>query len=218
MKNFRNNLSRRSLYSCTKAVAFIEFALVLPVILIIAFATIEISRYAQFKQKVDNASASIINLINQTDRNALDGATLDYISAIFPEAMKPYTSTDWEVVITAVFKKGDIDCQVYSLWQVERGHVDYKPQRKSLVAEGENKEAEINNYTNQFGANDQLITVELFLNYYPILDNFITRSIGLGKEEMYSIFISRPRYGSFMRHPETGEVISPVCKLSELDD
>lgn len=205
----------KSFFTDNKAVAFLEFAIALPFLLLLICGAIELSRYAQFKQKVDNAVANITNLINQTDKDSLDVNTLNYISAVFPESLKPYTSSDWEVIITAVYSKAGVDCDVYSLWQVERGFVNYTPERKSEVADGEEQIAVIKNYNNPITDNDQLITVELFLNYEPLISNKITESIGLGKKPMYSMFVSRPRYGAFMKHPETGDPLNTKCKLDE---
>jgi len=214
MKNKRNILAR--FISDNKAVAFLEFAIVLPFLLLLAFGSIELARYASFKQKTESAATNITNLINQTRKDDLKEATLDYITAVFPEAIKPYTSEDWEVIITAVYHANGVDCDTYSLWQVGKGYTDYTPNRVSQVANGENKIATIANYKNKLQNNDQLVTVELFINYKPLIDSSITSAIGLGKKEIHSLFVSRPRYGAFMKHPITRAEITPVCKLTDV--
>ena len=50
---------------------------------------------------------------------------------------------------------------------------------------------------------DQVLTVEIFLNYVPLIDNDIVRDVlGLTEEGVYKMTVARPRFGSFEFEPE----------------
>lgn len=88
----------RKLFQNEQAVALIEFALVLPVLLILLFGAIEVSRYMLIVQKVEKTAYSMTNMVAQSlpatttgGAGQISNTSLNGIFNQFYSMMQPYS-------------------------------------------------------------------------------------------------------------------------------
>jgi Flp pilus assembly protein TadG len=102
----------------TRGVAGVEFAVVIPVILLMFLGVIEVSNYVMVNQRTEKMAYSIADNISQADTITL--AELNTILDASSEIMSPYTFSDrGHVIVTAV--KRDVGAQPRVAWQYEGG-------------------------------------------------------------------------------------------------
>ncbi|MEJ0009194.1 MAG: TadE/TadG family type IV pilus assembly protein [Alphaproteobacteria bacterium] len=192
-----------------RGVATIEFALALSLLLIPAFiGIVELSRYVQMNEKLDDAAAQLLNAVNQSD--ALTDAQLTYLADAVPDIVKPFAADGWVAIITAVNKGPNDDCKLYASWQSRKGSGDTGGAH-SQVADASGKWATIPGITD-LSTNDQVVTVELYLQYKPLIPSQMVRDmLHLSPNGVYRFTVGRPRYGAFQNDPVTGAKITIPC-------
>lgn len=79
--------------------AYLEFALILPVLLLLVLGGVEISRYIQAAQKVDKMTHTIVDLVAQAP--SISMAELDQIMEAAQHVMTPYPFSDNGVIIVS---------------------------------------------------------------------------------------------------------------------
>lgn len=193
-----------------KAIAAVEFALILPVLTVILYGAIEVTRYIYYSQKVESTSAQISNLINQ-NYSLSDGA----IDSVFNAAeilMEPFDNTDLTVIVTSFTKKTEplIDPKITVDWQKIKGKGDSV---RSLFAPNGDCEGDTTRPACQviippeslgipamsFRLRDQIVVVEVFSGYESLFMGDTYKDIIDPDAEFYTYTIARPRYGSFLQ-------------------
>lgn len=174
--------------------AFIEFAFLLPILMTLFYGIVEVSRLVQMNQKIGNASHQMVDLINQNMNLSLN--LLDAYTDTLPAMVAPYDANGVGVVISCIkVEEGTTD--PITQWQYVGGT---KP-RPSRISGGKNQPPDPSKIP-PLVESDQIITVEIFLDYRPILDNDVVGSIlGLDEEGVYRVSIARPRFGAFEFEP-----------------
>lgn len=107
---------RRALLLCRDrhGVAAVELALVLPILLLLAFGTVEIGRFVLLHMKLEQLSTITADL--GTRDRTLEAATVDDILAAAPIIMRPFRlDEDGVVVLSGIGTNGDGQPSV--LWQ-----------------------------------------------------------------------------------------------------
>jgi hypothetical protein len=79
---------RNILRDC-RAIALVEFALALPVLLLFLLGTIEFGRFAILHQKLDKAAHTMADLVTQS--RTICATDLDDFASAIPQIMKPFT-------------------------------------------------------------------------------------------------------------------------------
>ena len=182
-RNFKRN---------EQGVAAIEFAMLLPVIILIFVGTVEVSRYVLMNQKVENAAHSVVDIINRHFQ--ITGDDIERIVNTVPLMVEPFDSAGVEVVITSIHVP-EGETEPTTKWQCDFSS------GKSLVSSGEGAIPNLPQL--ELEERDQIITGEIFIKYDPIMDNKIVRdTLGLTTEGMYKIHIARPRFGAFELDPD----------------
>jgi len=190
-----------------RAFSMVEFAIALPIFIIILLGTVEISNYVYSNQKLQNASYNLLNLINVQEN--ISSEQLDSIARIVPEVVYPIetTAADYTVYITALQRDvGGVD--PYVRWQHVFGaeaNGDSKFEYDASKTKEENPVSgdALRGFT--FAEGDQLIAVELFMRYTPLMGGqLIDDLFGVKNHFMYFFSSSRPRKGSFQFNP--GEI------------
>ena len=167
-----------------QGVAAIEFALLLPLMVLIFVGAVEVSRYVLMHQKVDNAAHSVVDIINQHFQITADD--IETIVGTVPLMVEPFDSAGVQVVITSIHVPVGKD-EPTTKWQC-----DFASGR-SIVSAGEGESPNLPQL--ELEERDQVITGEIFINYDPILDNKIVRDVlGLTKDGLYKVHIARPRF------------------------
>jgi len=175
-----------------RGVAMIEFAFLLPVLVIIFYGLIEVSRLIQMHQKVGNAAHAITDLINQNFN--ISNALINEYASTLPAMVSPFDSDGVGMTVTAV-QVPLTGTEPTTVWQRESGVV-----RASRVSAGQGAVPKLPSLALVPG--DQVIAVEVFLDYRPILDNDIVKGIlGVPADGVYKVSVARPRFGAFNLPP-----------------
>ncbi len=179
------------------AVIAVEFALLLPILLLLSLGMIEVGRYVQFNQKMDAGTSQLVNIINQNLNLSLND--LNIVMDSVGEIIKPFDGRDFTITITAVQQNDAIvGSPADVLWQVGR-NISTNPSR--IAPKGKGSKVQILGLT--LNHRDQMIAVELFNQYTPLIENGITEGLAASVADItYKSFIGRPRYGAFQFEPK----------------
>lgn len=134
-----------------------EFALWLPLILLILFGCFEATRYIMIHQKLDRAATQVADLVSQADA-LTEGQLADIYNAAIAQ-MQPYDiETQGEIIVTSVFRTGGDDMVV---WQRNHGSAG----SSQVGAEG-GPASLPNNFS--LTDNENTIVAEVLYNYEPV--------------------------------------------------
>lgn len=176
-----------------RGLALTELAFLLPVLLMMFYGIIEVSRYIQMHQKVDNAGRALVDLLNQN--LSLTAATVNDLMATVPDMVVPFDSNGVGVIVTSI-KVPEGLTEPTTLWQMSYGDI----RNGSRVSAGKDEPVYLPQL--KMVERDQVLTVELFLAYRPLLDTQLTRTLlGLEEQGVYKVNLARPRYGAFEFEP-----------------
>ncbi len=171
----------------------IEFAFLLPILILMFYGIVEVSRYIQMHQKVDNAGRALVDLLNQNLN--LTAATVNDLMGTVPDMVAPFDANGVGVIVSSI-KVQEFETEPTTLWQMSYGEI----RNGSLVTKGKGEPAFLPQL--RMVERDQVLTVELFLAYRPLLDTNIVRTVlGLTEQGVYKLNIARPRYGAFEFEP-----------------
>lgn len=180
----------------------IEFALALPLLLLLLVGTIEISRYLLFQEKLKSAATQMLDIITQGTSNvSADG--LNEVFSVLPQMLLPYSANNAQVVVTQIVRPPDVngkECKAVALWQ-------YGP-ATSRIAAGEGDVADVKDIW--VTAGDNLMSLEVTAEYIPLLDTSLTRELLGGVTGLYTASYGHTRYGAFTMKP-SGSVATAQC-------
>lgn len=184
---------RPSFLRAQEGLAFIEFAFLLPILVLLFYGIIEVTRFIQMHQKLDNAGHQLVDLLNQ-NLNLSISSINDLISTV-PSMVAPFDSEGVGVIISSI-EVPESQTEPVTLWQVISGPI----RGGSKVSAGKCEETTLPQI--HLVERDQVLVVEMYLNYKPLVDNALVRGVlGLKEEGVYKINIARPRYGAFRFDP-----------------
>jgi len=189
--------------------ALIEFAIVLPVLLFMFLGMVEVAHYLLFREKMESAAAQLLDVLNQGEN--VDANSLNNLIAIVPEMMRPYPAISAQAVIThmavppttAVVNGTVVNCRStpVALWQYPEGV-------PSEIANGKGNAATTGDITLQPA--EHVMAMELTVQFKPILDNSISRSLIGTTRILHTGTYAHSRYGSFNLDPSTREFVDPA--------
>lgn len=172
---------RRNLFTAEQGLAAIEFALSLPLLILLTFGSIEVTRYVLITQKLERVSIILSDLVAQS--STITTAQLDQIIPAAGQVLLPYSfATDGYAIISSVKKTGTNPPVI--TWQ-------YKSSGTAQVSQ-----VGVNGGTATMPAGftmvdkDMVIITEVFYNYKPILSGTI-----YSNSQMYRYSIYKPRLG-----------------------
>ena len=103
-----------------RGVAAVEFALIMPVLLLLYFGSMEASMLFTADKRVNTISATVGDLVAQSDPSkVIDQATMTTYFAAATGIMTPYSATGLKQVLSLVFVKSDGTTKV--LWSIQNG-------------------------------------------------------------------------------------------------
>lgn len=191
----------RSFYRDEKGTALIEFAIAFPVLLLLFYGAVELTRYMLFIEKLESAAIQVADIINQ--ENEISVEDLDKLFAAMPDMMKPINNADLKPRVTIVERPRDPGgqrCKLRALWGYGPGSVRIRPNADDTLPEI------------TVGEGDTVTVMELTGAYRPILDDAMQKRILRNVTgDVYVRVYSRPRYGAFRCNPMTRVCRSTPC-------
>lgn len=97
-----------------RGVAAIEFAFIVPVLLVMYFVTMEASQAIETSKKVSRIGSMVADLVTQ--QNTITKAELDAIMQIGTTTLQPYNRSTPKIVITAIEVTTDAAPKVQVVW------------------------------------------------------------------------------------------------------
>ena len=191
IRNIATSLARRFRRD-RRGVAAIEFALVVPLMLVMYLGTIEISAAVSVNRKVSRIAATVADLVTQ--QTEVKKADLEGIMQIGEALLFPYTSDKPVITITAI--------NVDSAYP-QGGHLAWarRDNKGSFDDAGMTKGANAWVPENLRIDGTFLVRVDASLDYIPIVHWLIGDTVGkmkngVGVIEMHERYFLRPRLGA----------------------
>lgn len=178
-----------------RAVAALEFALLIPVLMMLLYGGVELTHYLQMHQKLDNATHTLSDLINQNLNLSADD--LQTYADSVPSMLKPFDTSGYRIILTSIEFK-ETDTKPTTLWQYKYGETDGNAPSK--VSQGKGEIPTLSQIELQ--ERDQVLTVEMYLKYKPVLSSIVSAKLFNSDDNgVYKVIIARPRFGSFEFDP-----------------
>ena len=219
--------SFRSLFSNNQGLALIEFTFIAPLLLVLVFGVVELTRFIIIVQKVERTAYSLSNVVGQyLPAGTAGAATANMISVtninndVFPQlrrVLDPYNATaDFRAMITSVRKAGAGPNPIRISWQIAGGGtlsnadtlsivngVNPPSNVKSAVGATAIFNAEIMGYLATMQNQENMIVVEVFYNYRPLLSLFLSGlgASSLAQKTLISRVYTLPRQGDLITLP-----------------
>ncbi len=180
MKNLKKIF--RKFIRADSGLAAVEFALALPLLILLTFGTVEVTLYVLITQKLERVSLTVSDIVAQS--STISTAQLDQIIPSAAQVMLPYNfSTDGYAIISSITKTGTntpvINWQYKSSGTAQASHFGVAGGNATMPS----------NFT--MVDKDTVIVTEVFFNYKPVLFGIVYSS---GQMYRYSIF--KPRIGN----------------------
>jgi len=194
----------------TRGTVLIETALILPLLILMFYGVVEVSRYILYREKLQSAVLQSLDVINQNTN--VNAASLDHLFHAIPTMMAPYAFTNPQVLVTQVIRPSDLtkECAAVAVW-----HYPAENAGISKVAKREYAIADTGGIV--LRANDSLMSFEVMADYTPILDtSFIRKLLGSASLRLYKVGYVHARYRAFSLHPQTGRPVRKPCKQSNM--
>lgn len=183
-------ISKRSiLFFSTSGVALIEFALLLPIMMVLIFGVVELTRFIQANQKLVQASYALADLLTQG--SALDTNDIPGLLQSVEVMIAPFPSQDLTVVVNHIRKPVSLSPQVEYASSYPAGR-----ESMSRISSGVGSQPNVPGFSYVDG--DELMVVEIFYTYRSLLGIQITDPFVPGQQDLYKMALTRPRYGSIV--------------------
>lgn len=212
-----------------QGLAFVEFAILAPLFLVIFLGTFELSRFIIIMQRVERSTYSLssiimqylpaqnpqVNTVNEISRTNMNDNIFPQLSVMMGEYGN---AEDLRAIVTSVRRVGNTNRKVVQ-WQVA------SPDSSGSLANGKtvsivnrlkpadikfdmsdtpaNFNATIRTILTTMQPNENMVVVEVFYLYKPLLRPVMLK-LGMGafaQQTMVSRSYTMPRYGSFLTLP-----------------
>ena len=163
--------------------AIIEFAFILPLLVIIFYGTVEISNFVYAQQKLQSASDNIVNIINLQD-DISNRAQLRSIATILPRIVRPLevsSENDYSVIVTVIQRDAGEDFAYISAQpKFGGGPKTSNFSFNATATVNSQNQASLADLNFTFNEGDQVIIVEGYMRYKPLIDSaFVKQLLGL---------------------------------------
>lgn len=176
--------------SSAHGLAMIEFALVLPVLLLLFGGVIEMTRYVLAHQKVDKAANSLADFLGQ--QNSPGDFPLATLDAAFDKLVAPFDTAQSGFIVTGITLNNQSVPTI--TWQHSRGAV-----QASKIGSGNGQTANISGII--LRDNEQLVAAEVFYSHSALLDNIgaISQSLNFDGDALYKQALTIQRVPNIVR-------------------
>lgn len=171
-------------------VTLIEFAFVLPVILFMLLAMVDLGRYILLNQKLDRAAATMSDLVSRPSNITAGEVNQLMIAAV--EIVQPFDlQSEGGVIISSVYKNTGDPAEV--TWQITGAGPTLPPSIYGGVGENASMPGSF-----VVRDNENVITAEVYFDYEPLFLNFL-QNFGsgslLGGGVIVQTALRQPRLG-----------------------
>ena len=193
------------------ASVLVEFAVALPVLLILYFGTYELANFMLLRQKLESAGSQMLDILTQ--QADASGSDMDKIASTFHAMLVPYQPGRSALIFTHIVKPIDNgnpgkDCAPVTGWQYRWNDEGNARGGASLISGGKYSKADIGEIKLEPG--DSVMAVEVLAMYRPVNRIPFVRKLVDGYYQ-YAFSYGHTRYGSFDYDPYTGELVNPPC-------
>lgn len=167
--------------------AYLEFAMATPFLLVLLLGSIEMTRYILIVQKVEKTAVTISDVVSQSE--TMSTSELNNIIYAASQVMNPYTfGPKGYVIISSVTQTGtyNVSNPPKVKWQYKGGGTWMQ---NSQVGSPAGNATLPNNMT--LNDKDNVIVTEVYYNYSPIL---ATNGV-IGNTSIYKVGLFKPRLG-----------------------
>jgi Flp pilus assembly protein TadG len=180
---------KRSLQACTNGASLMEFGLILPLLMLILFGTLELARFALIHQKLDKLANAMADFATQG--TSICTGDLDGYASATPQIMRPFDFSGTIIFSSIIhFNNGVPPCVGENVscisWQAKRLGND----NSQIGSEGGNANLP-SGYTVTPGQN--VIATEVYMNFTPMLSFTGTLIPALGDQQIYKTAVFKPR-------------------------
>jgi Flp pilus assembly protein TadG len=175
-----------------RGVAAIEFALILPILVLLTLGCFEVPRYVLLWQRLERASSGVSDLVSQADEPMTANQMTDIMSAA-KIMMQPYDiKTKGKIIVTSINNPTG-GTGVKNTWRISCGSGTGTTQLGAVNATPTNFPAALNPTVD----NEVLVT-EVFFTYTPVFKTFIYQGSTLS-----ATAYTRPRNHNLITSPGT---------------
>ena len=179
-----------SLLKNKEGVAYVEFAVCLPVLIALLMGAIEVSRFIIIAQKVEKTAATLSDIVSQG--KTISTGELNSMIFASSQVMLPYTmGANGYVIVTSVKQTGAYSVSNPAIvnWQYTSSGVNGSWTQNSLVGTVGNPATLPSGMT--LNDKDNVIVTEMFFRYQPlILSNGV-----ISTSTIYKTSLFKPRLG-----------------------
>ena len=173
-----------------QAIAVVEFALVLPVLMILFYGVVEVTRFILITQKVEKLAHSVADMTAQ--EHVATTAALDQVLAAASDIMNPYAMTNnGKIVISSLYRTAGV-AQASVNWRYEGGGT-LAGVTSHLGAVGATPTMPTG-FT--FDERENVIAAEVFYRFSPLISNQF-----FGTVTVYRAAFYKPRFGELIVPP-----------------
>lgn len=225
----------KQLLANNHGVALIEFALVLPILLLLIFGVIEVTRFIVIAQRLDKAAYSLADITSQyqpaTPANEpaeiSDSNMEKVVFAQFGRLMQPFDAEEDRVVIMTSIHKEPPSGALKIKWQLAGGGTlsngatrsvvnglppsAVSPAVRDTIATFAD-EMDILNELTTMQMDENMVVCEVFYEYKPIIRNILLRlpiPIDIAQRTLKRRMFFIPRNGSLLTLPPSFVLLSP---------
>lgn len=163
----------------------VEFALVVPVLLLFFIGGVDLTRFILVNQKLEKATAAVADIIAQA--SGIQTSNLQDLMTGVDDMMQPYPlSTNGRVIVTSVARTAASPAPLTVRWQYCGAGSLAATSRVGVVGGNATIPAQIT-----LALNDDIIVAEIYYNYTPIFGRWI-----LGNTNLYKVAYYKPRLGA----------------------
>ncbi|MDX1974290.1 MAG: TadE/TadG family type IV pilus assembly protein [Rickettsiales bacterium] len=194
---FKQHIQR--LIRTQEGIAYLEFALALPVLLTMFLGAVEVTRYVLVAQKVEKISVTMSDLVAQS--STMSSNELDVLVQAAGQVMQPYNfKPDGYVIVSSVTKTGT--AQPVVSWQYRGGGDWVQPSKVGTQGGAATLPSGFSMVDK-----DNVIIAEIYYRFTPLMGNMVGNVISGSTLYRHAIF--KPRLGdlkvlSFFVQPHLG--------------
>lgn len=177
------------IFSCTRGIAALEFAIALPFMMALMLGCFELTRYVIMEEKLEKITYTIADVITQSDTITIAqiDETMGSASVIMQPSNFPLNGL---AIVTSVYQ--NVGGAPTIRWQHSGGGTLARASKVGLV--GANAVLP-NGLT--LNDKDNVIITEVFYNYKPL----VTGGLFAGNVDIYKVVIFKPRLGALTTPP-----------------
>lgn len=170
-------------------IAMVEFALMLPVLILLLYGAVDLTRYILIAQKTEKLAHTVANVTAQSV--TLTQTTLDRVLTASGDIMQPFPmGTNGHIIISSLYRDASA-AQATVNWRYTGGGTLVATSRLGNVGATPTMPA---NFT--FDARENVIAAEVFYRFTPLLAN-----PWFGTTTIYRSAFYKPRFGALTTAP-----------------